>query len=305
MVNAECLRAGTFAVGNMLLVLLVAPLLEGVVRKLRAVVHSRKGPPVVQPYIDLLKLLGKEDLRVSGNAALSLAPLVFLSAILAAAAIMPLGGYAPASCAGDILVFVGLLALAGGALAVLGLAARSPFSGLGASREVMVMLAGEPVLVLCLFVAALRGQTLVFAELTAVPPGLSMAVAAAAYLLALQLFVAKLPFDITEAETELMGGPLTELSGPKLAVCQWGMFAKQFLYGSLFVQVFMPWSIRFVPVAGVRVLLNLAWVFVLNAAIVSVVAVVNPRLRLDQTMRYGAAVAMVAALALAYAVMGT
>ena len=299
------LQAGIFAVGNMLLVLLLAPLLEGVIRKLRAIVHSRKGPPVTQPYLDLLKLLAKEDLRVTANAALSLGPVVFLAAILVAAAIMPLGGYAPASGAGDILVFVGLLTLAGAALAALGFATGSPFSSIGSSREVMLMLATEPVLMLSLFVVALKAGALTFGELVAVSPSVSTTVAAVAYLLALQMYVAKLPFDITEAETELMGGPLTELSGPKLAICEWGIFAKQFIYASLFIQLFLPWSLRFVPLAGVPVLLNLLWVFVLNLVIVGVTATLHPRLRLDQAMRYGVSVAVVAALALAYATMGT
>lgn len=302
---ANYLQAGLFAVGNMLLVLLVAPLLEGAIRKLRAIVHSRRGPPLTQPYRDLLKLLAKEDLRVTGSAVLSLAPVVFLSAVLVAASIMPLGGHAPAWAAGDIVVFVALLALAGAALAALGFATRSPFSSLGASREVMLMLAAEPVLMLSVFVVALKAGTLTFDELVSVPPNISTTVAAVAYLLALQMYVAKLPFDITEAETELMGGPLTELSGPGLALCQWGIFAKQFLYGSLFVQLFVPWSLTFIPVPGLSVLLNLIWVFVLNLVIVGVVAAVNPRLRLDQAIRYSVSVAVVAALALAYATMGT
>ena len=55
------------AVAGMVLALLAAPLLEGVVRKLRAIIQSRQGPPVTQPYLDLLKLLAKEDLRVSAS----------------------------------------------------------------------------------------------------------------------------------------------------------------------------------------------------------------------------------------------
>ena len=54
-----------FCVLNAAIALLLSPLFEGIMRKLRAAIHSRVGPPVIQPYLDLLKLLGKEDLRTS------------------------------------------------------------------------------------------------------------------------------------------------------------------------------------------------------------------------------------------------
>ncbi len=287
-----------FAVATMLLVLLVAPLLEGVVRKLRAIIQSRQGPPVTQPYYDLLKLLAKEDLRVSAGPVVTWGPPLFVAAILVAAAIMPLGGYAPGPAAADVVVFIGLLALANITLAALGFATGSAFSSLGASREVMLMLAAEPVLFISLLVPALASRALTFAGMLDAPVGVAMIVAAVTYLLALQMYVAKIPFDITEAETELIGGPLSELSGPRLAMAYWGIYAKQFIYSSLFVQLFVPWTLSFIPWAPVAVLANVAWVFVLNLLVVGIVASVNPRLRLDQALRYGITLAAVAAVTL-------
>ncbi len=289
------------AVAGMLLALLAAPLLEGMVRKLRAVIQSRQGPPVTQPYLDLLKLLAKEDLRVSAGLVVAWGPPVFLAAILVAAGIMPLGGITPELAAADIVVFIGLLALANITLAGLGFATGSAFSSLGASREVMLMLAAEPVLFLSLLVLTLQGHSLTFAGMLQAPVGIATIAAAVTYLLALQMYVAKIPFDITEAETELIGGPLSELSGPRLAMVYWGIYAKQFIYSSLFVQLFIPWTLSFIPWAPLAVLANVAWVFVVNLVVVGIVASVNPRLRLDQALRYGMTLAAVAAAALIYA----
>lgn len=289
------------AVAHMLVVLLVAPLLEGVIRKLRAVIQSRKGPPIIQPYLDLLKLLAKEDLRVTASPVVTWGPPAFLAAILVAAAVMPLGGVAPQIGAGDVVVFIGLLAAANITLATLGFATGSAFSSLGASREMMLMLAAEPVLFVSVLVLGVRGETLTFTGLLDAPGGPATIAAGLTYLLALQMYVAKIPFDITEAETEVIGGPLSELSGPRLALAEWGIFAKQFIYSSLFIQLFVPWTFAFIPWPVVAGLANIALVFVLNLLTVGVVMSVNPRLRLDQALRYGMTLAGVAAIALVYA----
>ena len=80
---------------NVLIFLLAAPLFEGVVRKITAKVQSRQGPPVIQPYYDLLKLLGKENIT-AGNWAFRFAPVMALSSILAAIAFLPFGHRATA-----------------------------------------------------------------------------------------------------------------------------------------------------------------------------------------------------------------
>jgi len=286
------------ALANMLLVLLVAPLLEGTIRKLRAVIQSRQGPPIYQPYLDLLKLLAKEDLRVTTSPIVSWGPPVMLASILVAAGLMPLGGVAPELAAGDLVVFIGLLALANITLAGMGFATGSAFSSLGASREVMSMLAAEPVLFISLLVLGVQSGSLTFGGLLTTPLGVVAALAAITYLLALQMYVAKIPFDITEAETELIGGPLSELSGPKLALAEWAIYAKQFIYSSLFIQLFLPWTLSFIPWLGLAIVANVLLVLVLDALVVGVVMSVNPRLRLDHALRYGMTLAGAASVIL-------
>ncbi len=286
------------AIGKMLLVLLVAPLLEGAIRKLRAVIQSRKGPPIYQPYLDLMKLLAKEELHVTDSPIVAWGPPVMLAAILVAAGLMPIGGQAPALTAGDLVVFIGLLALANLTLAAMGFATGSAFSSLGASREIMAMLAAEPVLFISLLVLAVQSGSMTFAGLLAAPMGIVTIVAAIAYILALQMYVAKVPFDITEAETELIGGPLSELSGPKLALAQWTIYAKQFIYSSLFIQLFMPWTLSYLGWLPFAIVANVLLVLLLDVLVVGVVMSVNPRLRLDQALRYGMSLAGVASVTL-------
>lgn len=75
------------ALVNLILVVLLAPLFDGMIRKLKAVVQSRKGPPITQPYMDILKLLGKEDLSPGGGLVFRAAPIVSLAALLVAASL--------------------------------------------------------------------------------------------------------------------------------------------------------------------------------------------------------------------------
>ena len=289
------------AIGHMLLVLLAAPLLEGTIRKLRAAIQSRQGPPIRQPYLDLLKLLAKEDLRVTASPIVTWGPPIFLAAVLVAAATMPIGGITGELTFGDLIVFIGILALANLTLAAIGFATGSAFSSLGASREIMVMLAAEPVLFISLLATAITAGATTFGGMMGAPLGPVTVAAAITYLLALQMYVAKVPFDITEAETELIGGPLSELSGPRLALAQWGLFSKQFIYSSLFIQIFLPWTLTFIPWWPLAVVANVVWVLILNIIVVGVVMSVNPRLRLDQALRYGMTLAGIASIAVIFA----
>lgn len=288
------------------IVLALAPLLEGTIRKLLAVVHSRKGPPIIQPYLDLLKLLGKEDLRVSHDWILSVGPWVYLAALLTAAAMAPLIPGLNGQRGGDVVVFIYFISLSAMAMAAIGFAGRSPYTAVGSSREVLLLIAAEPVVAVCLLTAALRAGTLTFDGIIAAQmaaPALSLIVAGVAFLLVLQVQVGKLPFDMVEAETEIMEGPLSEISGPQFALCRWGLFVKQFLYSGLFIQIFVPWIIHDIPWAWLRPLLSIVYVFLLNLVAVGIVHAVNPRLRIDQAMRYAGGVLVVAVLGLAYAAM--
>jgi formate hydrogenlyase subunit 4 len=126
-----------------------------------------------------------------------------------------------------------------------------------------------------------------------------MAIGGVAFFLALQAVAGKLPFDISEADQEIMGGPLIEQSGPRLALFRWAMWVKQLVFAFLLVEVSFPW-----PHFGNYLIDLLSTIVKVLVVLVTVVDVVNPRLRIDQAMGYFMRVGVSYLAALAFAVIG-
>jgi formate hydrogenlyase subunit 4 len=297
--------AGALNVG---LVLLVAPFFQGVLRKVTARIQSRQGPPLPQPYFDLLKLLGKEDIE-SGESPVMQRFAVYLSlaTVLTLACLVPMGFAAPMNSAGDVILLIYLLTLCGICTLLAGLAAGSTYSLVGISREMMSMITLEPLFAIAIIVGALHTHSLrldtvlngsVYATAGVPFSGLIMLVV---ILMSFQAFVQRVPFDISEAETELMEGPLMEYSGPKLALFKYAHMAKLVIYSTLFVALFVPWGSEFVFPLGW--LLFWAKVFVL-VLLVTLVAATHARYRIDQAIRYFASLVAVALVALVLASYG-
>ena len=289
---------------NGLIALLLAPLFDGVVRKVKAIIHSRKGPPITQVYIDILKLLGKEDLRCTASALFRFAPAVALAAFLVVALLTPMGMPRP-GLPGDMVTWIYFLTLGAAAIIVLAAASGNPFAEAGAAREVMMLLSVEPIVVAALITAAIKSGSMQLADMTAWNiahgPSVSMVSAGIAFFLALQAALGKLPFDIAEAESEIVGGPLIELSGPKLATMKLALLIRQLVYSFLLVQIFIPWPVVSPwPLSVLAALAKVLALFVLAA----VIEAVSPRLRMDQAISYMGRVLFVALAALILAVIG-
>ena len=148
------------AAANVAVVLLLAPFFEGVLRKVTARIQSRQGPPLRQPYFDLLKLLGKEDIE-SGEVPLMQRFAVYLSlaSVLTLACLVPMGFPAPVTCAGDAILVIYLLTLSGICTLLAGLAAGSTYSLLGISREMMTMIALEPLFAVAIVIGAVHTKS--------------------------------------------------------------------------------------------------------------------------------------------------
>ncbi|MBP7603425.1 MAG: NADH-quinone oxidoreductase subunit H [Spirochaetes bacterium] len=275
------------AVINVVIFLALAPLFEGVVRKLYAKVQSRMGPPVVQPYYDLLKLLGKETLS-AGNWAFRIAPMMALASIITAVSLMPLGYRAGfLTQYGDIITIIYLLTLGGVSVLLGALSSKNTYAMVGASREMVTMIMVEPVLAMTFILGALKAKSLAIDASLASSLngsyGVSMVLMLVVFLMALQAFVARQPFDIAEAEVEIMEGPFIEYSGPGLALFKYYMMIKQMFYAALFVAVFVPLVNTGYYIVDVAVqLVEILAVFVLIALLGST----NPRLRIDQAVKY-------------------
>ncbi len=296
------------AILNVVAVLLVAPLFQGVLRKVTARIQSRQGPPVLQPYFDLLKLLGKEDIESGEAPAMQrFAAYLSLASMVAVACFVPMGFAVPLRSSGDVILLAYLLTLSGVCTLLAGLAAGSTYSLLGISREMMTMISLEPIFVTVLVAGAVHAHSLrldkvlngsVYGADGFPWSGLLMLVV---MLLSFQAFVQRVPFDISEAETELMEGPLMEYSGPKLALFKYSQMVKLVIFSALFVALFIPWGADlFAPVGWI---LFWAKVFVL-VLLVTLVAATHARYRIDHAIRYFAMLLVVAGVGLVLASYG-
>jgi Formate hydrogenlyase subunit 4 len=298
------LKMTLIGVLNILIVLLLSPLYEGIMRKVRAVVHSRQGPPILQPYYDLAKLILKDDQEAEGNFLFKSAPILCLGSIILVSLFTPMGTAAPLGFAGDALVVVYLLTMSAVFIILGGMASGNPYAFLGANREMMLLLVVEPVLVISLLTGAINAHSLLLSDISrfiAGTPTFSMAVAGLAFFLVIQPEMAKVPFDLAEAETEIMEGPFIEYSGRKLAFFKWAFWGKQTIIVSIFAQIFLPWLRT--GFTAVDIIINLLEVLVL-VVIVELIADLNPRLKIDQAIKFFAGIIVFALAGMALALLG-
>ncbi|MCU0607675.1 MAG: NADH-quinone oxidoreductase subunit H [Candidatus Edwardsbacteria bacterium] len=284
--------------------LFLSPLIEGILRKFKALVHSRIGPPLLQPYWDILKLLGKDDVR-SPHALLGPLPSwLALAALLAAGLLVPLGT-ASAFAGGDLFLFLYLVGFASVCTMLAGMDSGSPYAFLGAGREMMTSFVVEPVLFVALITAALKSHSFRFADMAFFQQvsgtSVSMVISGAALLLAIQAQLSKLPFDIPEAEGELMGGVFAEMSGPTFAMYRWGFIVKQVVFALVLTQIFFPWPLG---LTGLWAVIAQIVKVLLVAVAVGLVDAVNPRLRIDQAVVYYFGVVLMALVGLVFALVG-
>lgn len=240
---------GLFALCQAAFLLALTPLFTGISRQIRARMHSRQGPGVLQDYRDLQKLLKRQEVApASSGMMFRVMPWVLLSSMLVVAMTLPLFvRTSPFAGAGDLITLIYLFALFRFFFALSGLDTGSPFSGIGASRELTLGILVEPMLILSLLVLALlAGSTNIGAISTTLAAGWVSPVATLLAMLACGfacfIEMGKIPFDVAEAEQELQEGPLTEYSGAGLALVKWGIGLKQVVMGSLFLALFFPFG---------------------------------------------------------------
>lgn len=246
---AETLVLGTIQV---VLVLLVAPLLLGITKRVKARLQYRRGPSVLQPYRDLAKWWRKEAVESDTASPLTaVAPAIVLAAFVVATLLVPIVGVRPPLAGwGDLLVVVGLLALARFVLALAALDAGSAFGGMGSSREVAVSALVEPALLLALAGAALAAgstdlgviaQTASAAGTAWFTPALLLGAGAFAVVAVAE--TGHEPVDNPDTHLELTmihEGMLLEASGPRLAILMYAAELKLVLVAALFAAAFLP-----------------------------------------------------------------
>jgi NADH-quinone oxidoreductase subunit H len=274
-------------------------------RKVTARLQWRVGPPLLQPVYDFAKLLGKETLvpATASRTVFLAAPLAGLASVALVSTILWLANLSAASFVGDLIVVVYLLLIPSLSIMIGGLAAGNPQAATGSSREMKLILAYELPFLISLAVVILKsGQSIQLAEIAAAPAvaSISGALAAVVSLFVVQAKLGFTPFDVAEAETELMGGPFVEYSGVPLAVFKLTQAMMLFVLPVFLITVFLG-GIR---LAGWGIL----WAALKYLAILVLIVVIkntNPRVRIDQALRFfWVYLAPAAAVAFLLAVLG-
>jgi formate hydrogenlyase subunit 4 len=238
---------------QLVLVLLLAPLLTGATRKIRARLLRRRGPPLLQPYRDLLKLIRKEAV-VAENASwlFRSAPYVVFATTWVAAALVPtFAAGLSFSAAADLIVIVALLGTARFFLALAGLDVGTSFGGIGASREMMFASLAEPAMLMVVFTLSLFAGSTQLSSISAymLGPSARLSISIALALVALVIVSlaenARIPVDNPATHLELTmvhEAMILEYSGRHLAVIEAAAAMKLLLYLSLIACVFVPWG---------------------------------------------------------------
>ena len=248
--------------GQVAFLLAGAPLLQGIIRKVKARFQSRNGPPLLQSYYDLAKLFSRSEMVADTASMIQLAaPWVVLGAMLAATLFVPMFAAAtPLTRDGDLLVVVGLFALSRAALTLGGMDSGSSFGQMGSSREVAVGALVEPALLLSLAAVALATGTTRLGEMVAVGANDGVGFINLAWGLALLGFAVvtlaetgRIPADNPDTHLELTmthEAMLIEYSGRSLGVLHFAAMAKQFLLACLIANLFFPFGLHTSPAAG-------------------------------------------------------
>lgn len=238
---------------QMLLVLALAPLLTGVVRKVKARLNRRRGASVLQPYRDLRRLLGKEVVLAENASWLfRTAPYLIFAVTWVAAALIPTFATGLIfSWSGDLIAITALLGSARFLLALAGLDIGTSFGGIGASREVMIASLAEPaMLMIAVSLALIAGSTqlstiagfmLSFGGLR-----VSLALALVAFIIVAIAENARIPVDNPATHLELTmvhEAMVLEYSGRHLAMIELAASLKLLLYVSAIACLFLPWGL--------------------------------------------------------------
>ncbi|MDP2350062.1 MAG: NADH-quinone oxidoreductase subunit H [Chloroflexota bacterium] len=239
---------------QVVLVLAVAPLLLGITKRVKARLQYRRGASLLQPYRDLAKWWRKEAVESDAAGPLTaLAPPLVLAAVIVATLLVPFVGQRPPLAGwGDLLVVVGLLALARFTLALAALDTGSAFGGMGSSREVAISALVEPALLLTLAGAALAAGSTDLGAIARAGVATGSAWFTPALLLCAGAFVIVAiaetghePFDNPDTHLELTmihEGMLLEASGPRLAILVYAAELKLVLVAGLFAAAFVPFG---------------------------------------------------------------
>jgi formate hydrogenlyase subunit 4 len=239
---------------QMILVLLLSPLLTGVVRKVKARLLRRRGPPLIQPYRDLVRLMHKEVVLAENASWLFRAiPYIIFASIWVAASLVPTFRTGLLfSWTADLIAIIALLGSARFFLALAGLDVGTSFGGIGSSREMMIASLAEPAMLMIVFAVALIAGSTQLSTMAGfmISPEVGLRVSLGLALISLIMVAiaenARLPVDNPATHLELTmvhEAMVLEYSGRHLALIDLSASLKLLLYVSLIACLFAPWGL--------------------------------------------------------------
>ena len=238
-----------FFVAQVLALVALAPLVSGIIRKIKNNLRMRQGPGILQPYYNLIKLFGKDEvISVNTSWIFTVTPYVVLvSSVLALMLVPVFVSDVSMNYMGDFLLIIFILALGRFFLALAGLDAGSSFGGMGSSREMFISSFVEPVVVMVIFVVALNAHSTGLQVISAVPVlSLPLIIAATAMMFVIIAETSRIPVDNQETHLELTmvhEAMVLEYSGRSLALIELAAHVKQIVFFSLIASVILPFGI--------------------------------------------------------------
>lgn len=276
-------------IAQAIVLLLVAPFVLGFIRAIKAKLQSRRGPSLLQPYRDIIKLLHKDEvISPTTSWVFSVAPFIYLSVTITVAAMLPLNEFSAIPGGEkdlfDIFLLIYVLALGRFMLALASLDAGSAFGGMGGSREMYIAVLIEPALLLSvLTVASPAGSTgLATMEIQAAtsPFSLPYVFAAFAFFILVVAETGRVPVDNPDTHLELTmvhEGMILEYSGRRLGIFHIAAAVKQLSVILLFVLLFVPWRL---PVGNLGMAVQVCVKVALTALALAVTETITNKMRL-------------------------
>ena len=258
-----------WSIGQLLFVVLIAPLVQGIIKKTKARLQNRLGSDVVQPYRDILKYLRKDAVIAKDASWLTRAtPYIALTAASCVALLVPtLYIKAPLGFTGDIILIVYLFAVMRFFMAIAALDSGSAFGGMGSSREMVMSAICEPALLLAMIAVLLSVGTTNASEVVMVLVQRDWNIfdygywlAWLAFLIVLIAETGRIPYDNPDTHLELTmlhEAMLLEYSGRYFGIMQLAVYVKQALLFTIFANLFMPWGISD-ELTGIAMVLGVA-----------------------------------------------
>ena len=269
---------------QLLVVVAGAPLVIGLMRQVRATLEGRAGGGILQPWRDLRKLLGKQQITPRGTTVVfTVAPTILAGTTLLIAAIAPIVATgSPLDSVADLFTVVGLLFLGTVALSLAGIDTGTSFGGMGASREITIAALVEPTILLAVFalsipagssnLGALVSNTLDHPGQVASLTGVLAFVALAIVILA---ETGRLPVDNPATHLELTmvhEAMVLEYAGPRLALVEWASGMRLAVLLALLANLFLPWGIAGVNPGPLDVVIGVFAVVVKVGALAALLA---------------------------------